>query len=177
MRAVRTRGGSRQGVCHRHVLPACRVEVDSPRPRSFIAAVGLARSRRHRRGGASRGRLDWPCPRLGAPGDVRRLVNWFHFAFDRLDDLPELRVSGHERAYLTWLFQNKAVRTTAAFARPRWTSMCAPSGSQVPHIRASNTIVRHFRPPGWRGRGSASLLSCRCPCSFRCGPTSDRHGR
>ena len=33
------------------------------------------------------------------------------FGFNRLNDLPETLVHGHERAYLSWLFANKRVRS------------------------------------------------------------------
>ncbi len=42
--------------------------------------------------------------------DSTNLKTW-HFAFNRLDDLPEVLVQGHERAYLTWLFSNKSLQT------------------------------------------------------------------
>jgi pimeloyl-ACP methyl ester carboxylesterase len=44
------------------------------------------------------------------PDDSTNIKTW-HFAFNRLDDLPEILVQGHERAYLTWLFSNKSFRT------------------------------------------------------------------
>lgn len=47
-----------------------------------------------------------PAP-AGTPSDAANVKTW-HFAFNRLDDLPEVLVEGHERAYLTWIFQNKA---------------------------------------------------------------------
>lgn len=44
------------------------------------------------------------------PTDAQNVKSW-HFAFNRLNDLPETLVSGHERAYLTWLFDNKSTRS------------------------------------------------------------------
>jgi pimeloyl-ACP methyl ester carboxylesterase len=52
-----------------------------------------------------------PAP-AGIPTDAANVKSW-HFAFNRLDDLPELLVQGREREYLTWLFQNKASKTWA----------------------------------------------------------------
>ncbi len=49
-------------------------------------------------------------PMAGIPDDALNVKTW-HFAFNRLEDLPELLVQGHERAYLTWLFENKAIHT------------------------------------------------------------------
>ena len=46
----------------------------------------------------------------GIPTDAQNVKTW-HMAFNRLNDLPEVLVQGHERAYLTWLFNNKAVKT------------------------------------------------------------------
>jgi pimeloyl-ACP methyl ester carboxylesterase len=48
----------------------------------------------------------------GIPSDAANVKTW-HFAFNRLRDLPEILVSGRERAYLTWLFTNKSVRASA----------------------------------------------------------------
>jgi len=47
-----------------------------------------------------------PAP-AGTPDDAVNLKTW-HFAFNRLPDLPEMLVQGHERAYLAWLFNQKA---------------------------------------------------------------------
>jgi pimeloyl-ACP methyl ester carboxylesterase len=43
------------------------------------------------------------------PDEAANLRTW-HFAFNRLDDLPEILVRGREREYLTFLFQTKSVR-------------------------------------------------------------------
>jgi pimeloyl-ACP methyl ester carboxylesterase len=50
-----------------------------------------------------------PPPPAGIPGDEANLKSW-HFAFNRLPDLPEILVQGHERAYLSWLFAQKSVK-------------------------------------------------------------------
>lgn len=47
-----------------------------------------------------------PAP-AGIPGDDANMRSW-HFAFNRLPDLPEMLVQGHERAYLGWLFAQKS---------------------------------------------------------------------
>ncbi|HWW71687.1 MAG TPA: alpha/beta hydrolase [Duganella sp.] len=49
-----------------------------------------------------------PAP-AGIPGEDANLRSW-HFAFNRLPDLPEMLVQGHERAYLQWLFAQKSVK-------------------------------------------------------------------
>ena len=50
-----------------------------------------------------------PPPPAGIPAADANLKTW-HFAFNRLDDLPELLIQGRERLFLTWLFRAKAVR-------------------------------------------------------------------
>jgi pimeloyl-ACP methyl ester carboxylesterase len=49
-----------------------------------------------------------PAP-AGLPSDEANVRTW-HFGFNRLDDLPEILVQGHERAYLSWIFRQKATR-------------------------------------------------------------------
>src|SRR5699024_8144100 len=46
-----------------------------------------------------------PAP-AGIPSADANDRSW-HFAFNRLMDLPELLVEGHERVYLDWLFRTK----------------------------------------------------------------------
>ncbi len=48
----------------------------------------------------------------GVPSDTNNVKSW-HFSFNRLDDLPEILVSGHERAYLAWLFAHKMTKQWA----------------------------------------------------------------
>lgn len=48
-------------------------------------------------------------PPTGYPGDEVNKKTW-QFGFNRLSDLPEILIAGHERAYLSWIFSNKAVR-------------------------------------------------------------------
>lgn len=45
----------------------------------------------------------------GIPTDDGNMRSW-HFAFNRIPDLPEILVQGHERAYLSWLFGQKSVK-------------------------------------------------------------------
>src|SRR5438132_6076609 len=52
-----------------------------------------------------------PSP-AGFPSEAVNLKSW-QFAFNRLDDLPEILVQGRERAYLAWLFATKTTRTYA----------------------------------------------------------------
>jgi pimeloyl-ACP methyl ester carboxylesterase len=56
-----------------------------------------------------------PPPAAGIPSADLNLRTW-HFAFNRLDDLPELLLAGREREFLTWLFRAKAVRHWAITA-------------------------------------------------------------
>jgi len=53
-----------------------------------------------------------PPPPAGIPSAAANLKTW-HFAFNRLDDLPELLVQGHEREFLAWIFGNKAFQNWA----------------------------------------------------------------
>lgn len=48
----------------------------------------------------------------GIPSEAINLKSW-QFAFNRLDDLPEILVQGHERAYLAWIFATKSTRSYA----------------------------------------------------------------
>ena len=50
-----------------------------------------------------------PPPPPGIPSAAANAKTW-HFAFNRLDDLPEILIRGHEREFLMWLFRAKAVR-------------------------------------------------------------------
>ena len=52
-----------------------------------------------------------PAP-AGIPSEAVNLKSW-QFAFNRLDDLPEILVQGRERAYLAWLFATKTTRSYA----------------------------------------------------------------
>lgn len=52
-----------------------------------------------------------PTP-AGVPSDAVNLKSW-QFAFNRLEDLPEILVQGRERDYLTWIFATKSTRTYA----------------------------------------------------------------
>jgi pimeloyl-ACP methyl ester carboxylesterase len=48
----------------------------------------------------------------GVPTGAVNRKSW-QFAFNRLDDLPEILVQGHERAYLAWIFETKTTRNYA----------------------------------------------------------------
>lgn len=48
----------------------------------------------------------------GIPSEATNLKSW-QFAFNRLDDLPEILVQGHERDYLAWIYATKATRAYA----------------------------------------------------------------
>ena len=53
-----------------------------------------------------------PPPPAEIPSAARNLKTW-HFAFNRLDDLPEILVQGREREFLSWLFHTKAFKSWA----------------------------------------------------------------
>lgn len=48
----------------------------------------------------------------GLPSEAVNLKSW-QFAFNRLNDLPEILVQGHERDYLAWIFATKSTRAYA----------------------------------------------------------------
>ena len=50
-----------------------------------------------------------PAPPPGIPSVEANLKTW-HFAFNRLPDLPEVLIPGRERAFLAWLFTTKSVK-------------------------------------------------------------------
>lgn len=51
-----------------------------------------------------------PPPPPGIPSAAANVKSW-HFAFNRLDDLPEILIEGRERAFLSWLFKAKSVKS------------------------------------------------------------------
>jgi hypothetical protein len=51
-----------------------------------------------------------PPPLAGIPSAEAHEKSW-HFAFNRLDDLPEILLQGREREFLTWLFRAKSTRS------------------------------------------------------------------
>jgi pimeloyl-ACP methyl ester carboxylesterase len=53
-----------------------------------------------------------PAPSTGTPNDASNLKGW-QFAFNRLNDLPEVLVRGRERDYLTWIYATKSTRSYA----------------------------------------------------------------
>jgi pimeloyl-ACP methyl ester carboxylesterase len=53
-----------------------------------------------------------PPPPAGIPSEEANLRTW-HFAFNRLADLPEILLAGREREFLAWLFRAKSVRPWA----------------------------------------------------------------
>lgn len=48
----------------------------------------------------------------GIPSEMANLKSW-QFAFNRLNDLPEMLVQGRERAFLAWIFATKSFRSYA----------------------------------------------------------------
>ena len=59
-----------------------------------------------------------PTQKQPIPDDAANVKTW-HFAFNRLPGLPEMLVAGHERLFLDWLFDNKAIRPAAIDAKAR----------------------------------------------------------
>ena len=53
-----------------------------------------------------------PNPSGAIPLEAANLKSW-QFSFNRLNDLPEILVDGHERAYLTWIYATKSTRSYA----------------------------------------------------------------
>ena len=64
------------------------------------------------------------------PDEMANLKSW-QFAFNRLNDLPEILVQGHERAFLTWIFATKSVRSYAmeAIALDEYTRQYSAPGA------------------------------------------------
>jgi pimeloyl-ACP methyl ester carboxylesterase len=54
----------------------------------------------------------FPAPTAGIPNETSNLKSW-QFSFNRLNDLPEILVQGHERDFLTWIFATKSDRAYA----------------------------------------------------------------
>jgi len=50
-------------------------------------------------------------PAAGIPSDAQIVHTW-QFTFNRIPNLPETLVAGHERAYLTFIFSTKAYKTS-----------------------------------------------------------------
>jgi pimeloyl-ACP methyl ester carboxylesterase len=48
----------------------------------------------------------------GIPSETANLKSW-QFAFNRLNDLPEILVQGREREFLAWIFATKSIRSYA----------------------------------------------------------------
>lgn len=44
---------------------------------------------------------------IGHPSDAANIRSW-HFGLNRLPELPEILVRGHEREFLSWLFEHKS---------------------------------------------------------------------
>ncbi len=87
-----------------------------------------------------------PPPPAGIPSAEANVKTW-HFAFNRLDDLPEILIRGHEREFLTWLFRAKAVRswTIGAADLDEYVRILAAPGA----IRAACAYYRAaFGPEG-----------------------------
>jgi pimeloyl-ACP methyl ester carboxylesterase len=119
-----------------------------------------------------------PPPAAGIPSADVNLRTW-HFAFNRLDDLPEILLAGREREFLTWLFRAKAVRRWAITAtdleeyvrvngiHPAWTAVppvCstfrywAYTGWRIPSDPSVSIALTRLRPR-WR-RSHSPVWRC-----------------
>jgi pimeloyl-ACP methyl ester carboxylesterase len=74
-------------------------------------------------------------PAAGVPDEAANLRTW-QFSFNRLEDLPETLVQGHERAYLAFLFDTKSVR--------RWKIDSARLDEYVREYSAPGTLRAGF---------------------------------
>jgi pimeloyl-ACP methyl ester carboxylesterase len=85
-----------------------------------------------------------PPPPAGIPSADVNVKTW-HFAFNRLDDLPELLLHGREREFLTWLFRAKAMRpwTITPTDLDEYVRVNAAPGA----IRAALSYYRHNLGP------------------------------
>jgi hypothetical protein len=65
-----------------------------------------------------------PPPPAGIPSAEVNVKTW-HFAFNRLDDLPEILLQGREREFLTWLFRVKCIRPWTITSKTPICVLCA----------------------------------------------------
>jgi pimeloyl-ACP methyl ester carboxylesterase len=81
-----------------------------------------------------------PPPPAGIPSAEANVKTW-HFAFNRLDDLPEILLQGREREFLTWLFRAKSTRawTITAADLDEYVRVNAAPGA----MRAAMSYYRH----------------------------------
>jgi pimeloyl-ACP methyl ester carboxylesterase len=87
-----------------------------------------------------------PPPPAGIPSAEANVKTW-HFAFNRLDDLPEILLQGREREFLTWLFKAKSTRpwTITPADLDEYVRVNAAPGA----TRAALSYYRHkFSPEG-----------------------------
>jgi pimeloyl-ACP methyl ester carboxylesterase len=85
-----------------------------------------------------------PPPPAGIPSAEANAKTW-HFAFNRLDDLPEILLHGREREFLTWLFRAKSSRawTIAPADLDEYVRVNAAPGA----TRAALSYYRHKLGP------------------------------
>jgi pimeloyl-ACP methyl ester carboxylesterase len=85
-----------------------------------------------------------PPPPAGIPSAEANVKTW-HFAFNRLDDLPELLLQGREREFLTWLFRAKSMRawTITPADLDEYVRVNAVPGA----MRAAFSYYRHILNP------------------------------
>jgi pimeloyl-ACP methyl ester carboxylesterase len=91
-----------------------------------------------------------PAPAGGIPSAEVNVKTW-HFAFNRLADLPEILLQGREREFLTWLLRAKAVRawTITPADLDEYVRVNAAPGA----TRAALSYYRHAFAPEGLGQG------------------------
>ena len=115
-----------------------------------------------------------PPPPAGIPSTEANVKTW-HFAFNRLDDLPEILLHGRERQFLTWLFKAKTTGPGRSH-RPISTNMCGSTPPPARHALRFPITDTSSAPKGSRtaGRGPSGSSPCRCwpsarrPASAQC---------
>jgi pimeloyl-ACP methyl ester carboxylesterase len=88
---------------------------------------------------------------------MANLKSW-QFAFNQLNDLPEMLVQGRERAYLAWIFATKSFRSYAidSAALEEYTRAVFRARSDARWIRLVPGNLRCRRPRAGKGaRGQA----------------------
>jgi len=93
-----------------------------------------------------------PPPPPGIPSVEANAKTW-HFAFNRLDDLPEILLQGREREFLTWLFRAKAARAWVITPADLDEYVRVNSGAGA--IRAALSYYRHNLDPDGLARSRA----------------------
>jgi pimeloyl-ACP methyl ester carboxylesterase len=106
-----------------------------------------------------------PPPPAGIPSAEADVKIW-HFAFSRLDDLPEILLQEREREFLTWLF--RASRYGPGPSRQRISmSMCGSMRAPARHALLSLIIGTSSAPKASRTATRPPNAELPCQCSPR----------